>query len=239
MKFHSMAALTVALVSLLTACQTQKPVVATVPVEPPKPKFALRNENDTVSYCIGVSIGQSLKAQGLDSVNVEALATALRGVNQSDSLFITPEQANQLLSGYFQNLQAKKAEAAKQVGLKFLSENKTKPGVVTLPSGLQYQVLKEGTGAMPKATDKVTAHYRGTLVDGTVFDSSYDRNQPLAIGVSEVVPGWTEALQLMKVGAKWKLFVPSELAYGERGSPPIIAPNSALIFEMELLSIGK
>ena len=239
MRLHSIAALTVALVGFLTACQTQKPVVATAPVAPPKPKFALRNENDTVSYSIGVSIGQSLKTQGLDSVNVEALALALRSVYQSDSLLIASEQANHLLSGYFQNLQAKKAEAAKQASLKFLAENKAKPGVVTLPSGLQYQVLKEGTGATPKATDKVTAHYRGTLLDGTVFDSSYDRNQPLAIGVSEVVAGWTEALQLMKVGAKWKLFIPSELAYGERGSPPVIAPNSALIFEMELLSIGK
>jgi FKBP-type peptidyl-prolyl cis-trans isomerase FklB len=226
----------------MAACQSQKPVASTttpVPAVQTPPAFALNNENDSVSYSIGVSIGNGLKSQGLDSINAEVLTKALKSAYASDSTLISPEQANLFLNSYFQNLQMKKAEASKLAGEKFMAENKTKPGVVTLPSGLQYQVIQEGTGPKPKATDKVSAHYRGTLTDGTVFDSSYDRNQPLTIGVSEVIPGWTEALQLMKVGSKWKLFVPSELAYGERGAGRDIPPHSPLIFEMELLSIDK
>ena len=121
----------------------------------------------------------------------------------------------------------------------FLAANKKKPGVVTLPSGLQYKVLKEGTGKSPKVTDTVTVHYRGTLIDGTEFDSSYRRNEPATFEVGQIIPGWVEALQLMKTGAKWQLFIPSELAYGEQGAGSQIGPNSVLLFEVELLSIGE
>ncbi|MES2731015.1 MAG: FKBP-type peptidyl-prolyl cis-trans isomerase, partial [Bacteroidota bacterium] len=225
----------------IAGCKTQKPV-ATIPAAPvvqPQPKFALKNENDSISYSIGVSIGQSLKGQGLDSIHLDVLTSALKSSYGNDSLLIGKEQANQFLSSYFQNLQMKKAEVGKKVGQQFLAENKTKPGIITLPSGLQYQVLKEGTGAKPKATDKVKAHYKGTLLDGTVFDSSYERKEPLNIGVTEVIPGWTEALQLMSIGSKWKLFVPSDLAYGERGAGHDIPPHSALVFEIELISIDS
>jgi FKBP-type peptidyl-prolyl cis-trans isomerase FklB len=128
-------------------------------------------------------------------------------------------------------------EKNKKEGEAFLAENKKKEGVKTLPSGLQYKVIKEGTGKSPKATDKVSTHYRGTLIDGTEFDSSYKRGQPATFPVNGVIPGWTEALQLMKVGSKWQLFIPSKLAYGERGAPPVIGPYSVLIFTVELLAI--
>jgi FKBP-type peptidyl-prolyl cis-trans isomerase FklB len=243
MKFNRLILFAGAGLLWLASCQTQKPVASAsttpTPAVQPRPDFALRNLKDSISYSIGVSIGNGIKSQGIDSLNIEILSKAIDGAYKSDSLLISPEEANAFLSSYFQNLQMKKAEAGKAAGQKFMEENKTKPGVITLPSGLQYQVLKEGTGPKPKATDKVTAHYRGTLSDGTVFDSSYDRNQPLNIGVSEVIPGWTEALQLMKVGSKWKLFIPSDLGYGERGAGHEIPPHSPLVFEMELLSIDQ
>jgi len=243
MKFNRLILFAGVGVLWLASCQTQKPVASVSKTPTPAvqsiPAFALRNLNDSISYSIGVSIGNGLKSQGLESINAEALTKAIKGAYASDSLLISPEAANLFLSSYFQKLQTEKAEAGKVAGKKFMEENKTKPGIITLPSGLQYQVLKEGTGPKPKATDKVTAHYRGTLPNGTVFDSSYDRNQPLSIGVSEVIPGWTEALQLMKVGSKWKLFIPSDLGYGERGAGRDIPPNSPLVFEMELLSIDK
>ena len=239
MKLNTLLVGAVAIICWLSACQSQKATVAktTAATPTPAPKFALKNQMDSVSYSIGVSIGQNIKGQGLDSLNVDALAKAMKSVYQSDSLLISNEQANQFLGSYFQGLQAKKAEASQKAGQQFLAENKAKPNVTTLPSGLQYEVLKAGTGPKPKPTDKVKAHYRGTLVDGKVFDSSYDRNQPLEIGVSEVIPGWTEALQLMPVGSKWRLVIPSQLGYGERGAGRDIPPNSTLIFEMELLSI--
>lgn len=245
MKFNRLILFAGVGVLWLASCQTQKPVASAsasktpTPAVQPPPAFALRNLNDSISYSIGVSIGNGLKSQGLEAINAEALTKAVKGAYASDSLLISPEAANLFLSSYFQKIQTEKAEAGKVAGKKFMEENKTKPGIITLPSGLQYQVLKEGTGPKPKATDKVTAHYRGTLPNGTVFDSSYDRNQPLSIGVSEVIPGWTEALQLMKVGSKWKLFIPSDLGYGERGAGRDIPPNSPLVFEMELLSIDK
>lgn len=245
MKFNRLILFAGVGVLWLASCQTQKPVASASASKTPTPAvqpplaFALRNLNDSISYSIGVSIGNGLKSQGLEAINAEALTKAVKGAYASDSLLISPEAANLFLSSYFQKIQTEKAEAGKVAGKKFMEENKTKPGIITLPSGLQYQVLKEGTGPKPKATDKVTAHYRGTLPNGTVFDSSYDRNQPLSIGVSEVIPGWTEALQLMKVGSKWKLFIPSDLGYGERGAGRDIPPNSPLVFEMELLSIDK
>jgi len=219
-----------------------------------KNEISLNNKADSISYSLGVSTGQNVKSQGLDSINAEVIARAIRDVYSSNKLLISPDEANKILSDYFKNIQGKKGEVAKVAGKKFLDENKTKPGVVTLPSGLQYMVIKEGVidkSAMtdtvntpvlknkPALTDKVTTHYHGTLIDGTVFDSSVQRGQPASFPVNGVIKGWTEALQLMTVGSKWKLFIPYELAYGEKGAGKMIGPFTTLIFEVELISIDK
>ena len=194
---------------------------------------------DSVSYSIGVTIAKNLKSQGIDTLNTVLLSQAFTDVFHDAKLLVTPEQADQLLQQYFTSLQKNKGEKNLKEGEKFLEENKKKSGIVSLPSGLQYQVLKEGTGPKPKETDKVTTHYHGTLINGTVFDSSVDRGQPATFPVNGVIKGWVEALQLMPVGSKWKLFVPPSLAYGEAGAPPTIGPNSVLIFDVELLSIAQ
>jgi len=202
-------------------------------------KTELKNEIDSVSYSLGVNIGSNLKKQGFSTINAEAFAQALKDVYGTQGLKINEQQAEQLLQEYFQGLQKKKLEGNLKEGQKFLEENKNKPGVVTTPSGLQYLVLKEGNGPKPAATSKVTTHYHGTLIDGTVFDSSVDRGQPATFPVNGVIKGWVEALQLMPVGSKWRLFVPSHLAYGEQGAGPQIGPNSTLIFDVELISIEQ
>ena len=152
---------------------------------------------------------------------------------------ISYDEAKQVINDYFMNLQKERLELNKKAGEEFLNINKGKAGVVTLPSGLQYQVLKQGEGAKPTASDKVKCHYHGTLINGTVFDSSVQRGEPAVFGVSQVIPGWVEALQLMPVGSKYIVWVPSELAYGERGAGQDIKPNSTLKFEIELLDIVK
>jgi FKBP-type peptidyl-prolyl cis-trans isomerase FklB len=200
----------------------------------------LKTQIDSVSYGIGVSIGSSFKKDGLDSiVNLDVMIAAMRTAMKGDSLKLNMMAAQQCIQGYFMQKAQEKGKAAMDKGLKFLEENKKRAGVVTLPSGLQYEVMKEGNGPKPTLTDKVTTHYHGTLLNGTIFDSSVDRKEPAQFGVSQVIPGWTEALQLMAVGSKWKLFVPANLAYGERGGGEKIGPNETLIFEIELLSIDK
>jgi FKBP-type peptidyl-prolyl cis-trans isomerase FklB len=201
--------------------------------------MVLKNEIDSVSYSLGVNIGNNLMQQGFDSINIEALTKALKDIYSNQELSISQTDANQLLTEYFQNIQKNKVEKNLKEGQKFLDENKKKPGVVTLPSGLQYIVIKEGTGPKPKATDMVTTHYHGTLINGKVFDSSVERGQPAQFPVNGVIKGWVEALQLMNVGSKWKLFVPANLAYGERGAGEMIGPNTTLIFEVELISIDQ
>lgn len=150
---------------------------------------------------------------------------------------ITPEEANQILQTYFEKLQNERGNAAKEAGASFLKENKTKEDVITLNSGLQYKVISTGNGAIPKAGDTVRCHYEGRLINGTVFDSSYRRGEPAEFPVNGVIPGWVEALQLMPVGSKWQLFIPSELAYGAHGAGQAIGPNETLIFDIELLDI--
>ena len=199
----------------------------------------METELDTVSYSLGVSISANIKAQGMDSISVDAFAKALKDSYEGDSTTISVDEANKHLQDYFGGLQAKKASEAKKGGIDFLAENAKKEGITTLASGLQYEVLVEGNGAKPSATSKVTTHYHGTTIDGKVFDSSVERGQPAQFGVNQVIAGWTEALQLMATGSKWRLFIPSDLAYGERGAGADIPPHAALIFEVELISIDQ
>lgn len=204
-----------------------------------KKNITLDTELDSVSYSLGVTMAENIKKGGVEKVNSEAIAVAFNHIFDGDKTLIDTKKAEDILNNYFRNLQMKKAEKNKESGQKFLEENKTKEGVVTLESGLQYKILKKGTGAIPKATDKVTTNYKGTLVDGTVFDSSYDRGKPATFPVNGVIKGWTEALQLMPVGSKWELYIPSDLAYGKRGAGQVIGPDETLIFEIELISIDK
>ncbi len=191
----------------------------------------LKTQKDKLSYAIGVDVGNSLKKNSIDvdmNVLMQGMKDAFSGKPQ-----MTDQQIKETMIAY----QKEQAEKNKKAGEAFLAENKKKSGVVTMPSGLQYKIVKKGTGKSPKATDTVTVNYRGTLIDGTEFDSSYKRGQPATFPVNGVIPGWTEALQLMKEGAKWELFIPADLAYGATGRPGI-PPNSTLIFEVELISIS-
>ena len=208
-----------------------------------KPRTALTTDKAKASYALGINLGISLKRQDVDldpNIIAEGIKDALAGRKP----LMTEDEAKAAMTKLQQDVRGKMeakmnalSAANKQAGDAFLAANKTKEGVVTLPSGLQYKILKAGTGPKPAATDTVECNYRGTLIDGKEFDSSYKRGEPASFPVSGVIKGWTEALQLMPVGSKWQLFVPSTLAYGERGAGADIAPNSTLIFEVELLSI--
>lgn len=203
----------------------------------------LKTDKEKLSYSIGMDIGGKLKQQSIE-VDPELLAQGLKDSYGGGKTILTEDEARQAFMEFQQRQMAKQAEANRVLGEKnkadgekFLAENAKKEGVKTLPSGLQYKVITPGKGKSPKATDTVTTNYRGTLIDGTEFDSSYKRGQPATFPVSGVIPGWTEALQLMKEGAKWELYLPSSLAYGDRGAGKEIGPNAALIFEVELISI--
>ena len=206
-------------------------------------KMTLKDDKDKVSYSIGLNIGKSMKKEGLD-INPDALAAAMKDVFAGAKLQLTDEEVQAVMQDFQKKMMAKQM-AVREEGLgknkvegeKFLAENKKKEGVKTTASGLQYKVIKDGTGKTPKATDTVKTHYRGTLINGTEFDSSYKRGEPAEFPVNGVIKGWTEALQLMKEGAKWQLYIPSDLAYGERGAGKDIGPNSTLIFDIELLSV--
>lgn len=214
-----------------------KPAVAKVASTDTK-EVKLTSLADSASYSLGVLVAQNFKMQNIP-INSELMAKAFGEVMKGSSTLVSDMQANQILQKFMMEAQAAQYKPIKEAGEKFLAENKKKEGVVTLPSGLQYQILKAGDGPKPTANDKVKTHYHGTLLDGTVFDSSVQRNEPITFPVTGVIQGWIEALQLMPVGSKWKLFIPQELAYGSRGSGPVIKPYSALIFEVELLSIEK
>lgn len=194
---------------------------------------------DKVSYALGLSIGNNFQNSGIKDLQMEDFIKGLQAVLDDTKPEISYDEAKQVINDYFMQLQKGKLENNKKAGEEFLHINKHKAGVVELPSGLQYEILKKGDGALPKASDSVKCHYHGTLINGTVFDSSVQRGQPATFGVSQVIPGWVEALQLMPVGSKWRLFIPSELAYGERGAGEAIEPNSTLIFDVELLDIVK
>ncbi len=205
------------------------------------PTANLKTAVDSASYAIGVSTGagykENLKTLPGGEANVDALIAGFVQAIKGDSTKMSAQEAQVYLQTYFVEASAKEAQSNKEEGEKFLAENKTKDGVFTTESGLQYKVEKEGTGAKPTANDKVKVHYTGTLLDGTKFDSSVDRGEPAEFGVSQVIKGWTEGLQIMPVGSKYIFWIPSELAYGERGAGQDIKPNSVLKFEVELLDI--
>ena len=194
---------------------------------------------EKLSYAIGMSMAQNLMQSGLKNIDVDSFVKAFSGVLNKTDLDMDSNEANQLLQEYFTKQEDEMLNQNLEIGRAFLEENKKKANVVTLPSGLQYEILTEGKGEKPKATDSVKCHYHGTLIDGTVFDSSVKRGQPAVFGVNQVIQGWVEALQLMPVGSKWRLYLPSELAYGKQGAGRDIQPNSALIFDVELLGIEK
>ena len=192
---------------------------------------------DKFSYAIGLGIGQNLLSMGAQSINVEDFAQAIKDVLDRKETAISHNEAREIVNKYFEELETKLNAENIEKGKSFLEENAKRPGVVTLPSGLQYEVITEGNGKKPSATDRVKCHYEGTLIDGTLFDSSIERGEPAIFGVNQVIKGWVEALQLMTEGAKWKLFIPSELAYGAQQAGEMIPPHSTLIFEVELIEV--
>ena len=194
---------------------------------------------DKVSYALGLSIGNNFQNSGINDLQIEDFVKGLKDILGGQTPEISYDEAKQVINDYFMKLQKEKFEINKKAGEEFLTINKGKAGVVTLPNGLQYQVLQKGEGPTPTASNNVKCHYHGTLINGTVFDSSVQRGEPAVFGVSQVIPGWVEALQLMPVGSKWRLFIPSNLAYGEHGAGEAIEPNSALVFDVELLDIVK
>lgn len=200
-------------------------------------KINLSNDLEKFSYALGLSISANLIQSGVKQIHPEAFNSALKDVFAGVEPQVSPEEANQILEAFIS--QSQEGDAAKNLeeGLAFLAENAKKDEVTELPSGLQYEILKEGDGDLPTVNDQVKCHYHGTLIDGTVFDSSVQRGEPATFPVNGVIQGWVEALQLMSVGSKWKLYVPSELAYGNRGAGGAIGPNSTLVFEVELLDI--
>jgi FKBP-type peptidyl-prolyl cis-trans isomerase FklB len=216
-----------------------KPRTATAARTP----LTLKTDKDKVSYAIGVNIGKSMRKDTVD-IDPAVFSRGMKDALAGGKLLLTDDEMKAVLTKLQTDLRAKQEEAMqkageinKKAGDDFLAQNKTQEGVVVLPDGLQYKILKQGTGPKPAATDSVVCNYRGTLLDGTEFDSSYKRGQPATFPVSGVIKGWTEAVQLMPVGSKWQLFLPADLAYGNRGAGPDIGPNATLIFEVELLSI--
>jgi len=226
-----------------SAPSAQQPPASNAPPAQSNPAF--KSEKDKVSYAIGMNVGRNLQRSSID-VDPAIVAKGIQDTLAGKTV-MTEAEAQTTLTQLQTDLRKKQEEKAQQAGEAnqkegeaFLAANKSKPGVVTLPSGLQYKILTAGTGPKPTATDSVVCQYRGTLINGTEFDSSYKRGEPATFPVNGVIKGWTEALQLMQVGSKWQLFIPADLAYGTRGAGPDIGPNSTLIFEVELVSIkGK
>jgi FKBP-type peptidyl-prolyl cis-trans isomerase len=225
------------------AAPTAQPAPAAAPAAAPSGKP--ESLQDRASYTIGLNLGKSLKTNDIQA-NIDLIVKGLRDGLGGGQALLTDEEMQTTMQTLQQQVTAQQEAKRKALGEKnkvegeaFLAKNKEKPGVKTTASGLQYEVISEGTGPMPKATDSVTVNYKGTLMDGTVFDSSYDRKEPVTFVLNQVIPGWTEGVQLMKVGSKYKFYIPAAMGYGERGAGNTIGPNTPLIFEVELLSIGK
>lgn len=203
----------------------------------PAHKPAAMTGIDSLSYAIGVQVAEYYKTQGVEKLNTDYVKKAFNDVLNNKPLVISEDECNMNIQQKLQEFMTQKISAVKEKGQKFLEENKKRAGVVTLPDGMQYEIVTKGTGPIPKATDTVKANYIGTLIDGYEFDNSYKRGEPLTIPVSGVIRGWTEALQMMPVGSTWKLYIPSDLAYGDRGAGGAIPGGSTLIFTIELLDI--
>lgn len=197
----------------------------------------LKTADDSLAYSLGVLIAGNLKQEGFGDLNPDIIAVGLKAALKGESLLYTTEACNTMVRDGAARLKSKQFEAVKGAGEQFLAANKMRAGVTTLEDGLQYEIMKEGTGRKPKATETVNVHYHGTLIDGTIFDSSVDRGEPISFPLNQVIKGWTEVLQLMPIGSKWKVYIPYQLAYGERGAGQTIPPYAALIFEIELLGI--
>ena len=217
------------------AQNTKKPAAQKPAVAPAK----TLTELDSASYSFGMKIAQGLKSDGVQALNYDLLKQGMQDVFTGKTLVVNDEQAGQTINQFLQKISKAKYAALEEAGKKFLEENKKNPKITTTASGLQYEVLQPGTGVKPKATDTVTVHYKGTLVDGTQFDSSYDRGEPITLPLDGVIKGWTEGVQLMPVGAKYRFYIPYQLGYGERGAGQDIPPFSTLIFDIELLKVGK
>jgi peptidyl-prolyl cis-trans isomerase len=203
-------------------------------------------EFDRISYALGLSMGNNFRSSGIDKIDVDDFAAGVAAVYSGEKPRMTYDEAKAEIQAYFQAMEERQRAAAAEMGKvnaaageAFLKDNGAREKVMTTASGLQYEVLEEGTGAQPSAGDQVTVHYTGKLIDGTVFDSSVERGEPATFGVTQVIPGWVEALQLMKEGAKWRLFIPSNLAYGPNGAGGVIGPNATLIFDVELIKVIK
>ena len=223
--------------------QTKKPVSKAKPVSKEKkvtPKStSTLTSIDSLSYSIGVQVAEYYKTQGVENINTEYVKKAFADVYNNKPLIINEDECNMTIQQKLQQFMANKIKGVKDEGNKFLEENKKRAGVVTLPDGLQYEIITKGTGPIPTANDTVSVNYIGSLINGTEFDNSYKRGQPLDITVSGVIRGWTEALELMPVGSTWKLYIPSDLAYGDRGAGGTIPGGSALIFTIDLLKIAN
>ncbi|MBI9053761.1 MAG: FKBP-type peptidyl-prolyl cis-trans isomerase [Bacteroidales bacterium] len=195
------------------------------------------NEIDSISYALGVNLGSTIKNLNVDNLNINQINKGIENIINGNDVKITVEDAHSLIQAFLIDLQEKRVVENLEKANAFLEENKAKEGVVTLPSGLQYKVIIEGVGQNPLSTDKVRVHYEGKLLDGTVFDSSYERGESITFGVNQVIKGWQEALQLMRPGAKWELYIPPVLGYGERGAGASIPSNALLIFTVELMGV--
>jgi len=218
----------------VTFAQTKKPVTKSTHAPA---KTTTLSSTDSLSYSIGVQVAEYYKTQGVEKINTEYISKAFKDVYDNKPLIISEDACNMNIQQKLQEFMTNKISVTKKESADFLGKNKNRPGVITLPDGLQYEIITKGTGAIPTAQDTVSANYLGTLLDGKEFDNSYKRGQPITIPVTGVIRGWTEALQLMPVGSKWKLFIPSDLAYGDRGAGGMIPGGAALIFEIELLNI--
>lgn len=235
----SCSCLAFSLVSVeMAQAQTAKNAVKTVTSADIKAVPALSTFNDTISYALGLSLAKFYQQQGASAINSKLLGQAVDAVFNKDSILFSDQQIASILMKADQRFTEQRAAGAKKEGEAFLAKNKTRPGVTTLPDGLQYEVMKVGTGGMPTDTSNVKVNYKGMLISGAEFDNSYKRGEPVDLDVNQVIKGWTEVLKLMHEGAKWKIYVPSDLAYGDRGAGEAIPPGATLIFEIELLKIN-
>ena len=239
---HLLLGTTTVLFAFTTFAQS-KPAAkkATATAKPTsEPVLVLKSQKDTVSYALGVDIARNLINQSLGDVEFKILVQGLEDVFKKKTISLNDEEANKSIQAYMQKAKSAKADGNKEAGKKFLAENAKRAGVIVLPSGIQYEVMKASADTVkPKLTDKVKCHYHGTLIDGTIFDSSVDRGEPVTFPLNGVIKGWQEALQLMTVGSKWKIYIPSELGYGDNAAGEKIGPGSTLIFEVELIGIEK